>query len=45
MSEEEFEAMPGKIERYFDRVRELLAEELGGVPEDYESDDLDRRAE
>ena len=45
MSEEEFEAMPGKIERYFDRVRELLADELAGAPEDYEPDEPDRRIE
>ena len=45
MTEDEFEAMPGKIERYFDRIRELLAEELGGEPGNYESDDLDRKVD
>jgi hypothetical protein len=43
VSEEEYEQMPERIEGAFDRVRELMAEELGGEPEDYESDDLDQK--
>lgn len=36
VSEEEYEQMPEKIEAAFDEIRELLAEDLGGEPEDYD---------
>lgn len=42
VSEEEYEQMPERIEEAFDRVRDLMAEELGGEPEDYKSDELDQ---
>lgn len=45
MSDEEYEEMPERIESAFSRVRELLAEDLGGEPEDYKSDDLSRKTE
>lgn len=45
VSAEQHEAMPDRIEGAFDRVRELLAEDLGGEPEDYEPDDLSRQTE
>lgn len=45
VNDEEYEQMPDRIEGAFDRVRELMAEELGGEPEDYESDNLDQKLE
>ncbi len=45
VSAEEHEEMPERIDGAFDRVRELLAEDLGGDPEEYESDDLPRKTE
>ncbi|MEM4782508.1 MAG: hypothetical protein QXG03_13235 [Halalkalicoccus sp.] len=45
MSAEEHEEMPERIDGAFDRVRELLAEDLGGELEDYEPDDLSRKTE
>ena len=36
VSEEEYEQMPEKIEAAFGEIRELLAEDLGGEPEDYD---------
>ena len=38
VTEEEYALMPEKIEAAFDEIRELLAEDLGGEPEDYEAD-------
>jgi hypothetical protein len=38
VSEEEYAQMPEKIEAAFDEIRELLAADLGGEPEDYETD-------
>jgi hypothetical protein len=35
VSEEELDAMPKKIDEAFDEIYELLADELGGDPEDY----------
>lgn len=42
VSDEEYEQMSDRIEEAFDRVRELMAEELGGKPADYESETLDQ---
>ena len=30
--------MPEKIDKHFDEIYELLADELGGDPEDYRAD-------
>ena len=38
VSEEELDAMPEKIDEHFDEIYELLADELGGDPEDYRAD-------
>ena len=38
VSEEELDAMPEKIDEAFDEIYELLADELGGDPEDYRAD-------
>jgi len=38
VSEEAYAQMDEKIREHFDHVRELLADELGGEPEDYEAD-------
>ena len=38
MSDEELDAMPEKIDEAFDEIYELLADELGGNPEDYRAD-------
>lgn len=45
VSNEEYERMPDHIEGAFDRVRELMAEQFGGEPEDYKSDDLNQKLE
>lgn len=45
VSDEEYERMPDRIEEAFDHVRELMAEELGGNPEDHEPDDLSQKLE
>lgn len=45
MSAEEHAEMSDRIEGAFDRIRELLAEDLGGEPEDYEPDDLSQQTE
>jgi hypothetical protein len=45
VSDEEYEEMPERIEDSFDRIREIMADELGGDPEDYEPDDLDQKIE
>jgi molybdopterin synthase catalytic subunit len=45
VSEEEYEEMPKRIKEAFDRIREHMADELGGDPEDYEPDDLDHQSE
>ena len=38
VSDEELDAMPEKIDKHFDEIYELLADELGGDPEDYRAD-------
>jgi len=38
VSDEELDAMPEKIDEHFGEIYELLADELGGDPEDYRAD-------
>jgi hypothetical protein len=38
VSDEEFDAMPKKIDEHFNDIYELLADELGDDPEDYRAD-------
>jgi hypothetical protein len=38
VSDEELDAMPEKIDEALDEIYELLADELGGDPEDYRAD-------
>lgn len=45
VTDTELESVPEGIRSYFEEVRVLLAQELGGEPEDYAPDDLDQRIE
>lgn len=45
VTDAELESVPERIRACFEEVRVLLAGELGGEPEDYAPDDLDRQIE
>lgn len=39
VSDDEYREMGGEIRAHFSQVRQLLADDLGGEPEDYEPDE------